>query len=73
MAIDKALYGAPVGVDKKAAGEAPLEIEIENPDSVELSIGGEEILDIIAQSTSACCGTCPSQVRRLRRFSTTPR
>jgi hypothetical protein len=46
MAIDKALYGAPVGVDKKAAGEAPLEIEIENPDSVELSIGGEEILDI---------------------------
>lgn len=46
MAVDKSLYGAPVGVGKKAAGEAPLEIEIEDPESVELSVAGEEILSI---------------------------
>jgi hypothetical protein len=46
MAIDKALYQAPMGIDEAAAMEEPLdiEIEIENPESVELSIDGVPIL-----------------------------
>ena len=46
MAIDKALYQAPIGIEEAAAMEEPLdiEIEIENPESVELSIDGTPIL-----------------------------
>ena len=46
MAIDKALYQAPMGIDEAAALEDPveLEIEIEDPESVELSIDGMPIL-----------------------------
>ena len=46
MAIDKALYQAPIGIDEAAAMEEPLEleIEIEDPESVELSIDGTPIL-----------------------------
>jgi hypothetical protein len=46
MAIDKALYQAPMGIDEAAAMEEPLdiEIEIEDPESVELSIDGTPIL-----------------------------
>jgi hypothetical protein len=46
MAIDKALYQAPMGIDEAAAMEEPLdiEIEIEDPESVELSIDGVSIL-----------------------------
>lgn len=40
MAIDKALYGAPVGVLEEGP---PVEIEIENPDSVSIGIGDMEI------------------------------
>ena len=40
--IDKGLYAAPVGLEELAAaqGEPDLEIEIENPDSVEISMDG---------------------------------
>jgi hypothetical protein len=46
MAIDKALYQAPMGIDEAAAMEEPLdiEIEIEDPESVELSVDGLPIL-----------------------------
>ena len=46
MAIDKALYQAPMGIDEAAEMEEPLEleIEIEDPESVELSIDGMPIL-----------------------------
>ena len=43
MAIDKALYQAPVGIDELAAQEEPLEIEIVNPDQVTLDDGSVEI------------------------------
>jgi hypothetical protein len=46
MAIDKALYQAPMGIDEAAAMEDPVEveIEIEDPEAVELSIDGVPIL-----------------------------
>ncbi len=46
MAIDKALYQAPMGIDEAAAMEDPIEIEIEveDPESVEVSIDGTPIL-----------------------------
>jgi len=43
MAIDKALYAAPQGIDDAAAQEQPIEIEIENPDSVTMHLGDMEI------------------------------
>ena len=43
MAIDKALYAAPQGIDAAAEQEQPLEIEIENPDSVTMHMDGLEI------------------------------
>jgi hypothetical protein len=43
MAIDKALYGMPEGVEALALEEAPIEIEIENPEDVTIGIGGVEI------------------------------
>jgi hypothetical protein len=48
MAVDKALYGAPVALEEEAMGEEPveLEIEIEEPESVEFSINGEELFEI---------------------------
>ena len=50
MAIDKALYQAPMGIEEAAAMEEPLdiEIEIEDPEAVELSIDGMSILRIEA-------------------------
>jgi hypothetical protein len=46
MAIDKGLYQAPVGLEQVlAADEEPaLEIEIEDPESVEIGIDGQPIL-----------------------------
>ena len=44
MAIDKSLYAAPVGISQLAEDEAPLEIEIEDPESVTLNVGGMEIV-----------------------------
>jgi hypothetical protein len=43
MAIEKGLYAAPLGMEQLAAQEEPIEIDIENPDSVELTIGPLEI------------------------------
>jgi len=43
MAIEKGLYQAPEGMEELAAQEAPIEIEIENPESVEIGIDGLEI------------------------------
>ena len=42
--IDKALYEAPVGIDELAAQEAPLEIEIEDPESVTIGMDGLEVV-----------------------------
>jgi hypothetical protein len=39
MAIEKGLYAAPLGMEQLAMEEEPLEIEIENPDEVEISMG----------------------------------
>ena len=43
MAIDKALYQAPEGIDALAQKEDPLEIEIVNPDEVTIGVDGLEI------------------------------
>lgn len=43
MAIDKALYQAPVGIEEAAAAEVPIEIEIEDPESVTIGLDGLEI------------------------------
>ena len=43
MAIDKALYAAPQGIEELAAMEPELEIEIENPDSVTIGMDGLEV------------------------------
>ena len=43
MAIDKALYQAPVGIEEAAAMESPIEIEIEDPESVTIGLDGLEI------------------------------
>ena len=41
MAIDKGLYAAPVGIEDNMA--PPIEIEIEDPESVTMGIGDIEI------------------------------
>lgn len=43
MAIDKALYQAPVGIDSLAEQEPEMEIEIVDPESVTIGIDGLEI------------------------------
>ena len=39
MAIDKALYEAPVGLEALAAEEPAIEIEIEDPEAVRIGMG----------------------------------
>jgi hypothetical protein len=47
MAIDKALYEAPVGIEELAAQEAPeIEIEIEDPEAVRVGIDGQTIIEL---------------------------
>jgi hypothetical protein len=48
MAIEKGLYQAPLGIEEEAMaqGFAPLEIEIEDPESVTIGIDGMPILSI---------------------------
>lgn len=41
--IDKGLYAAPQGIDELAQEQEPIEIEIENPDSVTIGMDGLEI------------------------------
>jgi hypothetical protein len=43
MAIDKSLYGAPEGIEALAMDEAPIEIEIVNPEGVSIGVDGVEI------------------------------
>ena len=43
MAIDKALYAAPQGLDQAMMDEPDLEIEIEDPESVRIATDGLEI------------------------------
>lgn len=43
MAIDKALYAAPQGLDQAAMDEPDLEIEIEDPESVKIATDGLEV------------------------------
>ena len=46
MAIDKALYQAPLGMEEESMQEIPLEIEIEDPEAVKISVDGEPILEL---------------------------
>ena len=43
MAIDKALYQAPLGMDEQVQDQPPIEIEIEDPESVNIHADGMEI------------------------------
>jgi len=43
MAIDKGLYAAPQGIDQAMQEEPDLEITIEDPESVEIDVGGLQI------------------------------
>ena len=43
MAIDKALYQAPEGIESLAAAEPEIEIEIEDPEAVRIGVDGLEI------------------------------
>ena len=45
MAIDKALYAAPTGIEELIAQDdvQPIEIEIEDPESVSINVGDLEI------------------------------
>jgi hypothetical protein len=43
MAIDKALYELPQGLEAAAANMEPIEIEIEDPESVRIGVDGLEI------------------------------
>ena len=51
MAIDKSLYGAPEGIEALAMDEAPIEIEIVNPEGVSIGIDGIEI-DLMPEDES---------------------
>jgi hypothetical protein len=48
MAIEKGLYQAPLGMEEEAGLAPPLEIEIEDPESVTIGIDGQPILEIEA-------------------------
>jgi len=52
MAIEKGLYAAPLGMEDQATMEAPLEIEIEDPESVTIGVDGKPILKIEKQDDS---------------------
>jgi hypothetical protein len=43
MSIEKSLYAAPVGLDSLDEGAPAIEIEVENPDSLKVTIDGLEI------------------------------
>ena len=43
MAISKTLYEMPEGIEMLAQQEAPIEIEVENPESMSIGVGGVEI------------------------------
>ena len=45
MSIEKSLYEAPLGLDALANQEPDIEIEVEDPEALRVSVEGEEILD----------------------------
>jgi hypothetical protein len=46
MSIEKSLYQAPAGLDALENQEPDIEIEVEDPEALRISLEGEEILDI---------------------------
>jgi hypothetical protein len=46
MAMEKSLYQAPEGIEALAAAEPELEIEIEDPEGLRISLDGEEIFEM---------------------------
>jgi hypothetical protein len=50
MAVEKAMYEAPVGIDSEDAMEPALEIEIVDPEEVSVSIDGMEIFEFDADA-----------------------
>jgi hypothetical protein len=46
MSVDKSLYQAPQGLADLAQNEPDLEIEIEDPEALKISVGGKEVLDL---------------------------
>lgn len=46
MAIDKALYQAPQGLEAIVGAEPDIEIEIEDPEALRISVEGQEIFDM---------------------------
>ena len=46
MAMEKGLYQAPLGMEEQVIDEAPLEIEIEDPEAVRIGIDGQTLLEI---------------------------
>jgi hypothetical protein len=49
MAMDKALYQAPQGLDQLGEEEQPIEISIEDPEAVEIGVDGKPIMRIEKQ------------------------
>ena len=46
MPIDKALYQAPQGIEAIVGAEPDIEIEIEDPEALRISVEGEEIFEM---------------------------
>ena len=42
--IDKGLYAAPQGIEEAAQQESPIEIQIEDPESVKIGMDGLEVI-----------------------------
>ena len=53
MAIEKSLYQAPVGLGQLAGEEPDIEIEIEDPEALRLSVEGEEIFSMDKEDTNS--------------------
>jgi hypothetical protein len=45
MSIEKGLYAAPMGMEEASMDEIPIEIEIEDPEAVRISVDGEPIME----------------------------
>jgi len=52
MPIDKALYQAPQGIEAIVGAEPDIEIEIEDPEALRISVGGEEIFEMSEEENS---------------------
>ena len=52
MPIDKALYQAPQGIEAIVGAEPDIEIEIEDPEALRVSVDGEEIFEMSEEENS---------------------